>query len=236
MTTTSLSLKKMAALTSLLIGSLAGMSVPAHASLQLESSVVIIEQSDGEGVMNLQNTSDGPVLLHTEILNVPEDEADLLLVTPPITRVDAKDTQLVRFILKDDSDLKTERFKRATFEGIPQVAPNVLQVSVRQNIPVIIRPKGLAKNNKPWTFLKWRNTAEGLMVENTGPYVVRMAPNVTTLPSASNLSLPKTYILPGEKITLSGDKPTAAIEKLSFQPASVNGYLNGPQEAVVEAL
>lgn len=206
----------------------------AHASLRLQSSVVIVNQSDGEGVISLQNNSSEPVLLHSEILNVPEDDADLLLITPPITRVDPEDTQMVRFILKDTDDLKTERLKRVTFEGIPQTEPNVVRVTVRQNIPVIIRPTGLAPNNEPWKLLKWHNTADSVVVENPSPYVIRLLPDVTAQPSGATLTIPKSYILPGEKLTLNTQTPHVNAEKIAFKPASINGYLLDSREALVE--
>ncbi|WP_211445219.1 fimbria/pilus chaperone family protein [Collimonas humicola] len=205
-----------------------------HASLQLESSVVIIQQSDGEGVLSLRNNSSGPVLLHSEILDIEEDKSDLLLVTPPITRVEPGDKQTVRFILKESQQFTTERLKRATFEGIPQTAPNKVRVTVRQNIPVIIRPVGLAPNKEPWKLLQWQHTATGIAVKNPSPYVIRMSPDLLAQPAGRNITLPKNYILPGETLRVA-DGPVAA-EKIRYTPASVNGYLLDALEAPVEEM
>lgn len=207
---------------------------PAHADgLRLETSVVVVEVQDGEGVISIKNTDDQPVLLYSEIIDVPEDKADLLLVTPPITRVEAGDTQTVRFLLKSKEKLATERLKRAAFEGIPQTAPNKVRVNIRQNIPVIIRPVGLAKNNEPWKLLQWSSTPQGLSVKNTGPYVVRMSQEVTLQPGAITANLPKTYILPGETVVLSSKQAMAGAQKVKYTPATLNGYFSDPVETVV---
>jgi P pilus assembly chaperone PapD len=206
-------------------------SMQAHASLRLETSVVVVE--DGEGVISLKNTDTEPVLLYSEIIDVPEDTSPLLLVTPPITRVEAGDTQTVRFILKSKEKLTTERLKRAAFEGIPQSAPNKVRVNIRQNIPIIIRPAGLAANKEPWKLLQWIPTAEGLSVKNAGPYVVRMSQEVTLQPGAIRASLPKNYILPGETLLLSAEHSMSGAQKIKYTPATLNGYFTDPVETSV---
>ena len=208
----------------------------AQASLQLQSSVIVVDAGEGEGVISLKNKSESPVLLHSAVVDIAEDSEPLLLVTPPITRVDPGDTQMVRFILKNEgAGRPVERLRRATFEGIPQAAPGVVSIAVRQNIPVIIRPKGLKPNSTPWTLLQWQRTDTGLSVTNTGAYVVRMAPELSLANGGASLSLPRTYILPGETLTVPAATPLAATEQISFRPASLNGYLLEPVQAALAA-
>ncbi|WP_211444683.1 fimbria/pilus chaperone family protein [Collimonas humicola] len=209
------------------------MMLPAHASLDLESSVVIVNQKDGEGSIGLRNTSSEPLLLHSEIIDIPEDISDVLFVAPSITRVEPGDTQIVRFILKDDANLKVERLKRVSFEGIPYAEPNVVRVTIRQNIPLIIRPAQLPPNSEPWKLLKWENAAGQIAVENTGPYVVRMGAEIQVQPSGDGIFLPRNYILPGERVVLRSQQFYPEIRKILFRPASVNGYLLDNQEALV---
>lgn len=212
-------------------------SAPAQASgMRLETSVVVVEAADGEGVISLKNTDNEPVLLYSEIIDVPEDTASLLLVTPPITRVEAGETQTVRFILKSKEKFSTERLKRAAFEGIPQSAPNKVRVNIRQNIPVIIRPAGLAKNSEPWKLLQWSSTAQGLSVKNSGPYVVRMSQEVILQPGAVSAVLPKNYILPGETVALSTSQSVTGIQTIKYTPATLNGYFTDPVETTVSAM
>ncbi|MGY4730835.1 fimbria/pilus chaperone family protein [Burkholderia pyrrocinia] len=181
----------------------AGLSPLAHASGVLpETSVVLVDEADGEASINVQNTDAQPTLLYTTIQNLPEDPANLVTVTPPVARVEAGQSQLVRFVLTSPTPLKTERLKRVTFEGIPpaNTSQSRVQITVRQNLPVILHPQGLKPNNAPWTGLKWSLHAGALSVTNPSPYVVRLSQQVTLLPSQTPLWLPHPYILPGEQL------------------------------------
>lgn len=84
-----------------------------------ETSVVLVNEADGEATMNVKNSESSPQLLYTSINHIEEDKEDLVVVTPPVTRVEGNDTQVVRFILRNKTPLKTERLARAVFEGIP---------------------------------------------------------------------------------------------------------------------
>jgi len=108
--------------------------------MQPETTVVILNEEEGEATLNVKNTDPGPALLHSVILNLPEDPEPLLIVTPPITRVEAGDTQLVRFISTAKQPLKTQRLKRVSFEGIPEArAPGgaTIGITLRQSLPLI---------------------------------------------------------------------------------------------------
>lgn len=209
------------------------MSSTAQATIQLQSSVIVVNADDGEGVISLKNKTESPMLLHSKVVDIDEDNEPLLLVTPPITRVDPGDTQMVRFILKGEVGRPVERLRRATFEGIPQTAPGVVTISVRQNIPIIIRPAGLKPHDAPWTLLQWKRSGDGLSVTNDGPYVVRLSPEVTV--GGVSVGLPRTYILPGESLALPSSTPLPAAGTVSFRPASLNGYLLTSAEAVLAA-
>lgn len=129
----------------------------AHASgMKLETSVVVVNTAEGEGVMTLKNTDSTPVLLYSSVENLPGDTEDSLIVTPPVVRVNPGDSQTVRFMLKTPPKA-VEQFKRAIFEGIPasDKTADKLQITLRQNVPLIIHPAGLKENAEPWTQLKW---------------------------------------------------------------------------------
>lgn len=124
--------------------------------MQPETTVVILNEEDGEATLNIKNTDPGAALLHSVIQNIPEDLESLLIVTPPITRVESGDTQLVRFIMTAKAPLKTQRLKRVSFEGIPQArTPGgaTIGITLRQNLPLILHPKGLPKHDAPWQLL-----------------------------------------------------------------------------------
>lgn len=202
--------------------------------MQPESSVVIIEQNDGEGVMNVKNSDAFPVLLLTSIENIPDDSESLLIITPPAARVEPGKSQRVRFILTNKTPLKTERLKRVIFEGVPPQKKNKSEVrlTIRQNLPVIIRPAGLAKELTPWKHLVWKLQGDTLRVTNPSPYVVRLSQMVKTLPENLEWMLPNTYVLPGQTVDMksSTSKPAAA-QQIRIFPATTWGFSVAKYEA-----
>ena len=192
------------------------------------TSVVIVNEADGEASVTVTNTDAGLALMHVTLENIAEDSEPLVFVTPPLARVEAGKTQLVRFILQSEKPLLTQRLKRVIFEGIAQGKSGVeagharVGVTVRQNLPVILHPKGLAPNRTPWTDLQWSIHDDQLTVRNDTPYVVRLGQELQLLPSAGNALLPKTYVLPGEQISI--PMPEGAATQVRFQPATVYGF------------
>ncbi|UUW17349.1 fimbria/pilus chaperone family protein [Serratia ureilytica] len=193
-----------------------------------ETSVVIVEQEDGEGAINIKNTDAFPVLLLTTLENTKDDSETLLTVTPPATRVEPGKTQRVRFMLTSKTPLKTERLKRVTFEGVPpqQKGKNEVRMTVRQNLPVIIRPAGLEKDLAPWKHLTWKQSGDSITVSNPSPYVVRLGQGVQTLPDNTNWTLPNSYVLPGQTLTIKpdGNKKPGAARQVRISPATTWGY------------
>lgn len=125
------------------------------AGMKPDTTIVFVDVADKEGTINVTNTDNGPLLLLTSLSSIPEDKESLLVVDPPISRLEAGQKQLVRFIVQAKQPITTQRLKRVTFEGIPQEKPgtsSTVSVNVRQNIPVIIHPAGLAQKSDPWFF------------------------------------------------------------------------------------
>ncbi|WP_171956354.1 fimbria/pilus chaperone family protein [Stenotrophomonas maltophilia] len=204
------------------------------------TSVLIIREADGEATMQVTNSDSHVSLLHVSLQDVPEDLEPLLLVTPPLSRVESGKSQAVRFVLMDrvgKAPLTVQRMKRVIFAGIPPTREKSnaakVGVTVQQNLPVIIHPKGLAENRKPWEGLNWVVEGGALMASNPSPYVVRMAQTVKLLPSNATVTLPKTYLLPGETMTAPIPATEVAVEKVVLQPATVYGYAVQNYEAVV---
>jgi P pilus assembly chaperone PapD len=193
-----------------------------------ETSVVIVEQSEGEGAINLKNTDTFPVLLLSTLQNTQDDNETLLVITPPTARVEAGKTQRVRFILTTKEPLKTERLKRVTFEGIPpqQKGKNEVRMTLRQNLPVIIRPAGLARDPEPWKHLSWTQNGNSITVSNPSAYVVRLSQGVQTLPDKAQWTLPNSYVLPGQTLTLKplNNKKIGAATQVRISPATSWGY------------
>ena len=204
-----------------------------------DTSVVIVNEADGEASVSVTNTDASLALLHVTLEDIPEDTESLLFVTPPLARVEPDKSQLVRFILQSSTPLTTQRLKRVIFEGMPQDRTAAqagharVGVTVRQNLPVIIHPKGLAPNRTPWTGLTWRLEKDQLSVHNPTPYVVRMAQELLLLPGNGSALLPRTYVLPGE--TLSVTTNAAAATAVRLQPATVYGFAVPHYEAPIKS-
>lgn len=200
-----------------------------------DTSVVIVHESEGEAAISVTNTDSQLALLHVTLEDIPEDKEPLLFVTPPLSRVEPSKSQLVRFILQTQQPLRTQRLKRATFEGMPQGREPTqagharVGVTVRQNLPVIVHPKGLVTNRTPWEGLRWSVANQQLQVHNPSPYVVRLAQELQLQPGGGQAMLPRTYVLPGETLTMAATTPGATSVRL--QPATVYGFTVAPYDA-----
>ncbi|MDY0830963.1 MULTISPECIES: fimbria/pilus chaperone family protein [unclassified Pseudomonas] len=202
-----------------------------------DTSVVIVYEEEGEASVSVTNTDNKLALLHVTLEDLPEDLEPLLFVTPPLARVEADKSQLVRFILQNQKPLQTQRLKRVIFEGMPkdrtpaEAGHARVGVTVRQNLPVILHPKGLAPNRTPWKGLTWSLDNGQLRVLNDSKYVVRMAQELQLLPGNDKAVLPRTYILPGE--TLSVPAPDKVATSVRMQPATVYGFAVAAFEAPI---
>ncbi|MCM7471141.1 fimbria/pilus chaperone family protein [Enterobacter bugandensis] len=191
-----------------------------------ETSLLIVNEDEQGASMDVKNTDGDAQLLYTKLIDLPDDPKPGLIVTQPVVRVDAGKTQRVRFVLKSSAEpLKVEHLKRVIFTAIPQREKNKVKVSFSQNLPVIIRPAGLAVNLEPWKDLLWHINNGIVTVENKTPYVVRMEQKAKLIPSGIFVEFPKTYILPGEKMTASvKGKSTSSENKIEIYPATRYGY------------
>lgn len=206
--------------------------------MQPETTVVVLNEADGEVSINVTNTDKFPALLHSAIEDIPEDLEPLIVVTPPVTRVDAGERQMVRFLSIAKEPLKTQRLKRVSFEGIPQAQPGsgaTIGISLRQNIPLILHPKGLPRHEAPWELLTWHVQGQTLTVRNDSAYVVRLAADVRLNPQKIKASLPRTYILPGEVLSVDVKKPVPGSTSVTLEPATVYGFAVDSYDALLVA-
>lgn len=190
-----------------------------------QTSVLLVDEGKGEASMNITNTDAFPSLLYTKIVDLPGgDKSIQLIVTQPVVRVDAGQMQKIRFILHKDKPLVQEEMKRVVFEGIPpkHSGNNELKVTIRQDLPVIIHPAGLAEDLSPWKHLIWQKKGADLEVRNPSKYVVRMVASFKGLPSGKAGILTKTYLQPNGSITVK--MPAPGDSKVEFYPASRYGY------------
>ena len=201
----------------------------AHAAGMIpETSVVILNEVNGEATINIKNSDSRPALLYSQILPVENDDENLIVLTPPVARVDPGETQAIRFLLQTTEPLKVQRLRRVVFEGTPPKDDSAgvrVNMNVRQNLPVIIHPKDLPMDKEPWRRLKWSIQNSKLQVTNPDAYVVRLDQAITLIPSNSIVQLPRSYLLPGEVITLDVPSDTLnTLKNIILSPATVYGY------------
>lgn len=190
-----------------------------------ETSLLVINEDSMGGSINIKNTDTKPALLYTTINDLPDDKGTHVIVTQPVVRVEAGQTQQLRFVLQTDAPLKVEHMKRVIFEGIPpkSTEKNKVTINIRQDLPILIHPKGLPEVQDAWTKMTWNQTTKGLVLKNDTPYVVRFATQVELLPAHIAGRLDKTYILPGQSMDVHTDKPVSGIKQVKFVPASRYG-------------
>lgn len=199
----------------------------AHAAGMVpETSLLVIDEATHSGTINVKNTDSHPSLLYTDVVDLPDDKGLKLVTTQPVVRLEPGQTQQLRFILQNSKPLDVEHYKRVTFEGIPPKSDDnkvKIGINIRQDLPVLIRPAKLAVVTDAWKYLDWTASGTSVTVKNPSKYVVRLAQKIVLQPSGISGSLAKTYILPGETMTVSMGKSVSGNNKVKFFPASRYG-------------
>lgn len=89
-------------------------------------------------------------------------------VTQPVVRVEAGQQQQLRFIMESTEPLTVEHYKRVTFEGIPPKSTDKgmkIGFNLRQDLPVLIRPKNLPVVTDAWKLLTWSRNGQTINVK-----------------------------------------------------------------------
>lgn len=206
---------------------------------QPDSTIVLLSEDDGRAQMGLKNTEQVPLLLHTTIEDVPGDNGVSVLVLPAVARMEPGGRQVVRFVLeRSDKPLLVQHLKRVSFDGISARDPrdegrNVVRVGARQNIPLVISPKGLKQDHEPWKRLVFTLEGNQVRVENPSPYVIRVHQDVNLFPAGVRTQLfPRTYLLPGDNFVMPLPEGVAAgsVQVIRLYPASPWGFGLAPFE------
>ncbi|MFJ3264873.1 fimbria/pilus chaperone family protein [Serratia liquefaciens] len=193
------------------------LSMPAHASFQLESTGIVLEESKGRVSFNITNASSEPILLASKLADLDNSSMSKnVLISPPITRIDAGQSQQVNFVLKKGVVLSHEVLLRASFEGIVQASESSARMPVRQNVGLIIQPASVAANKTPWETLDVKIEGSKLLIVNSGKHVVRLAQALTVKPSGKVVSLTSPYILVGEKLAFDVGTNVTSVEITPF--------------------
>lgn len=201
-----------------------------------EVPVLFLDDQNREATINVKNTDNSSALLHSSLQTIPEDRENKLIVTPQLAQVEAGEKQQVRVLLKDGIRLDKQRMQRINFISVPRDdgKKNRARVLVGQNIPVIISPADLPLNTTPWTGLKFLRSGSSIKIDNPTAYIVRLTTQVDLLPGKQSVELPKTYILPGETITLPLSRTSvSSVKSIRLHPVTRFGILATPFEATL---
>jgi P pilus assembly chaperone PapD len=202
--------------------------------------LLVISEANG-GQMGVKNTENQPLLLHTTIVDLPDSKGVQLHAIPPVTRLEPNGYSIVRFVLeKPEQPLTVQVLKRVRFEGIPPAAPKgaaMVRMSVGQDLPVVISPKGLEQVPEPWKLITWSLVDNKIVGKNPSPYVARMSQEVTLQPSGKAFKLlGRPYMLPGDSIEveLPSDVNKASLTGFKLTPGSPFGFALSPYEITLK--
>ncbi|WP_145482927.1 fimbria/pilus chaperone family protein [Yersinia aldovae] len=169
-----------------------------YASFKLESTSVILKESEGRTSFTIDNTSGNPILLVTKVVDLDGNAlSKQILISPPVTRIEAGQSQQVNFVLKKGTVLDTEVLLKASFEGVEQVQGNATVMPIRQEIGFLIQPNAVPQIKTPWQELVFSVSGNNLTIKNPSKHVVRLGPQVILVPGNEVVALGNPYILPG---------------------------------------
>ncbi|MBQ0640813.1 fimbria/pilus chaperone family protein [Proteus mirabilis] len=194
-----------------------------HASFQLETMTVILDSEEPRKIFNVKNTGSEPILLSTKVsdLDKQHEIAKNIIITPPITRIEPDQSQNINFILKDGIEFDDEQILKASFQGIGVAKVNSTKMPIRQDIAMLIIPKGLTIEREPWKNLEVKQVNNQLILKNNGKQVIRMAPAFSSLPSNNGYSIGQFYIRPQEEIKVDVKEK---LTEIKISPISRYGF------------
>lgn len=203
---------------------LALLAVPAaQANFQLETMTVILNADEDRKVFSVKNTSKEPILLSTKIQDIPGGDAIAkdIMISPPIIRIEPQGSQQINFILKKGVSLPHEAMLKVSFQGVSSAKQNVTKMPIRQDVAMLVVPKGLVESQKPWENLKIEQSGNQLTLTNSGKQVVRLSPNFVTLPDNQTRSIGQLYLRPGESRAVNVEGP---VKEIKLSPLSRYGF------------
>lgn len=194
-----------------------------HASFQLETMTVILDSEEPRKIFNVKNTGSEPILLSTKVsdLDKQHEIAKNIIITPPITRIEPDQSQNINFILKGGIEFDDEQILKASFQGIGVAKVNSTKMPIRQDIAMLIIPKGLTIEREPWKNLEVKQVNNQLILKNNGKQVIRMAPAFSSLPSNNGYSIGQFYIRPQEEIKVDVKEK---LTEIKISPLSRYGF------------
>jgi chaperone protein EcpD len=190
----------------------------AQAGIVIQGSRVVYPAKDREVSIKMTNIGDQPSLVQAWVdkgnEKLPADKADgPFLITPPITRVEAKKGQTLRLVYTGD-DAASKKQETVFWLNVLDVPPmpkdmdtNFLQVAVRSRMKIFYRPEGLPGNPQEaakslsWSIIQAGNHY-GLRARNDAAFNVSLA-TIQFVAGGKSYDVPKDdvkMIAPGSSV------------------------------------
>ncbi len=199
--------------------------VPASAtSFTLESNTIVLKQAEGRVAFTVTNPGNEPMLLLSRLDDLDDAAlAESVMVSPAVTRIDAGQSQVVLFQLKDSAVLEREHMLRASFEGVVQQGGSGMRMPVRQQIGFIVQPRGVPVELAPWKDLELEVEGHELVLRNPGRHVVRLGPDLSLDNGAEVQPLDHPYLMPGQAVRRAL-KANGPVHQATIVPLSRSGF------------
>lgn len=166
------------------------MSSSTWAGISLTNTRVVYPSNEVYVNVQLKNQLDKPALAQVWIDNgnpevMPDAKALPFLLTPPVSRVNAKSNQTIRIMLKPNMNLAQDRESIYWFNllDIPPVSKadegkNLIQFSVRSRIKLFYRPQNLSMSQaEAYKSLQFMQIVDqsSIKIHNPSPYYITFA-------------------------------------------------------------
>lgn len=159
------------------------------AGVTITGTRIVFPASQQTATVQLTNSSDKPAMIQAWLDNgdpktIPEAGEVPIILTPPLTRIEAKKGQMIRLIQKDTNKLPQDRESvywfnildiPATVQQQENQAANKLMVSIRTRIKLFYRPEKLdITQQKAFSSLHFQydTATKAIKIYNPSPYYI----------------------------------------------------------------
>lgn len=192
---------------------------PAQASVVIDGTRVIYPSTAQEVTVKLTNHGNSPVLIQSWIDTgnpdaLPEKIVTPFVLTPPVNRVNAEESQTLRISGVNTSALRQDR-ESVYWLNVLEIPPrpqnasgneNYLQLAIRTRIKLFYRPSTLQGNATDAIHqLNWRSTAGTVVITNPTPFYISLDKII-----ASHNAIPLDMIAPNSQLKINADVPSGS--------------------------
>lgn len=206
-------------------------SLITNADIRLSNSGIYLEMTDKEEVFYIENLSNYPTIVYAK-----EDEKgtrdlsgqSLVFISPPISKVEPNQKQLIRIITKVNS-IDVQKMARVLIQEIPYVQDSKQsQVAFNKayNIPVLLNPKDLVTDYEPWKKAKKKRNGNVDELINDSRYLIKMMPSYTCIKNNKKnvFDLSSPYLKPKSKLELNKNCDSIIINPITNEGQILDDY------------